>query len=522
VKIIDYLAREHLTLTEFARRAGVSVAAMSRYISGQQIPRPEAMRRLAEASNNHVTPGDFYAPVGQGSDPHDPVAAARHFLETRPEIRFVDLFIADTNGVCRGKRATRGEALDVIEHGLKLVGSVFGLDIHGDNVEETGLGMATGDRDQIGVPIDGRILPMLWAGPDAAQMHLTLLDEDGSPFFADPRQVLGDVLAKFKALNLTPVVACELEFYLIDKARDAKGGPQPVPSPFTGRRDWTTQVLSLEDMDAHRALLTEIAEALEAQGVPATGALSEYAPGQFEINLHHVADAQAACDHAILFKRAVRAVARHHGHDATFMAKPYGNISGSGLHVHISLVDEKGRNALATGHPGSDQRLRHAVGGLMAAMPESIAVFAPNANSYRRFQLGSYAPVAPTWGFENRTVSLRVPGGDGQARRIEHRVCGADANPYLAVAAILGAMHYGLTGELDPGPPIEGNAYDAVAPSLPRHWSNALDVYDDGLILPRYFGERYHQHYGRLRRAEFERYEAEVNPLDHAWYLDHL
>lgn len=522
MKIADYLGRERLTLTEFARRAGVSVAAMSRYASGQQIPRPETMRRLAEASGGQVGPSDFYAPAGQGHDHHDPAQAARHFLDGHPEIRYVDLFIADTNGVCRGKRALRSEALEVIDHGLKLVGSIFGLDIHGENVEETGLGMETGDRDQIAVPVDGRILPMPWVGPGAAQMLLTLLSEEGEPFFADPRQVLAGILAKFRELGLNPVVACELEFYLIDRERTALGGPQPAASPHTGRRDWSTQVLSLDEMEAHRQVLAEITEAMEAQGVPVTGALSEYAPCQFEINLHHVADALVACDHALLFKRTVRAVARRHGIDATFMAKPYGGISGSGLHVHVSLVDEKGRNVFTPGQPQAEERLRHAVGGLMQAMAESMAVFAPNANSFRRFQLGSYAPVAPTWGFENRTVSLRVPGGDGKARRVEHRVCGADANPYLAVAAMLGAMHFGLTEQLDPGPPIEGNAYDLVAPSLPRHWSNALDAYDDGVILPRYFGERYHQHYGRLRRAEFERYQAEVNPLDHAWYLDRL
>ncbi|MDD3445931.1 MAG: helix-turn-helix domain-containing protein [Zavarzinia sp.] len=522
MKIADYLARERLTLTEFARRAGVSVATMSRYASGHQIPRPDAMRRLAEASAGMVGPADFYAPPGPGEEGHDPAQAARHFLDLHPEIRHVDLFVPDTNGVCRGKRVSRAEAVEVIDHGLKLVGSIFGLDIHGENVEETGLGMDTGDRDQIAVPVDGAIMPMPWVGPSAAQMLLTLLDEDGSPFFADPRQVLCGVQARFAELGLTPVVACELEFYLIDRERDADGAPQTVRSPFTGRRDMSTQVLSLEEMDAHRAVLGEIVDAMVAQGVPVTGALSEYAPGQFEINLHHVADAAMACDHAVLFKRAVRAVARRHCIDATFMAKPFGGISGSGLHVHVSLVDDKGNNVLAPGCEAADARLRHAVGGLMRAMPESMAVFAPNANSFRRFQHGSYAPTSPCWGFENRTVSLRVPGGEGKARRIEHRVCGADANPYLAVAAILGAMHAGLVHEIDPGPPLEGNAYDNVAPSLPRHWVTALDAYDDGMILPRYFGERYHQHYGRLRRAEFERYEAVVNPLDHAWYLDRL
>ncbi|MCF4167252.1 glutamine synthetase [Zavarzinia compransoris] len=520
MKIADYLAREALNLAEFARRSGVPVAVLSRLADGRQNPDAATLKRLSDASGGAVGPDDF--PRRADGEGGDPAAAARDFLDRNPQIRSVDLFVADTNGVYRGKRASRAEALDVIDNGLKLVGSIFALDIHGENVEETGLGMDSGDRDQIAVPVDGRIMPAPWAGPAGAQMLLTLLSEEGEPFFADPRQVLCGVERRFAELGLTPVVACELEFYLIDRERDGRGGPMPAVSPLTGRRDWSTQVLSLDEMDAHRAVLDAVEAVMTAQQVPVTGALSEYAPGQFEINVHHTAGAALACDHAVLFKRAVRAVARQHGVDATFMAKPFGNASGSGLHVHVSLVDEQGRNAFAPGYDGADERLSHAIGGLMQALPESMAVFAPNVNSFRRFQLGSYAPVAPCWGFENRTVPLRVPGGDAKARRVEHRVCGADANPYLAVAAILGAMHAGITRRIDPGPPIEGNAYEQVAPSLPRHWPTALEAYEDGVILPRYFGERFHQHYGRMRRAEFERYDAEVNPLDHAWYLDRI
>lgn len=522
MRIADHLKAANLTLTEFARRAGVSVAAMSRYASGQQIPRPEAMRRIAEASDGAIGPADFYATPEAESEPDDPVAAARLLFERQPDLRWIDLVIPDTNGIFRGKRVPRDEAIEIIEHGLKLVGSLYGLDILGDNVEETGLAMATGDRDQIAVPVDGRILPMPWVGEPAAQMLMTMLAEDGTPFFADPRQVLVQVLGRFDELGLTPMVACELEFYLIDRERTGEGGPQPARSPYTGRRDWSTQVLSLEELDAHRALLSEASAALDAQGVPATSSLSEYAPGQFEINLHHVADARLACDHAMLMKRAVRGVARARGLDATFMAKPYRDLAGSGLHIHVSLLDAQGRNLFAGPAPEAELRLRHAVGGLMASLPEAIAVLAPNANSYRRFKLGSYAPTGASWGVENRTVSLRVLGGEGQARRIEHRVAGADANPYLVMAAVLAGIHHGLVEKRDPGAPVDGNAYDKAAPSLARHWAHALDAYDDGRILPRYFGERYHQHFGALKRIEFERYETEVSPLDHAWYLDRL
>jgi glutamine synthetase len=211
------------------------------------------------------------------------------------------------------------------------------------------------------------------------------------------------------------------------------------------------------------------------QGLPAETLMSEYSPGQFEITLHHRADALRAVDEAVMFKRVLRGVAQKHGLIACFMAKPFTQRAGSGLHVHVSLADEAGRNLFASDDPAGTSLLRHAIGGMKAVMAESMAVFAPNANSYRRFVSKSYAPIAPIWGINNRSVSLRVPAGPAASRHVEHRIAGADANLYLAVATVLAAATHGIDGKLDPGPPIEGNGYaepgDAV---LPGSWRRAL------------------------------------------------
>jgi glutamine synthetase len=318
------------------------------------------------------------------------------------------------------------------------------------------------------------------------------------------------------------VVALEPEFYLMDQERDGAGMGLPATSPRTGRRREVVQVYSLTDIDDQAGFLNDIQTACRAQGVPAGSALSEYAAGQYEVNLKHTSDALAAADHAFLLKRIIKGVARNHGYEATFMAKPFGDRAGSGLHIHLSLLDGSGRNVFAGAGRMPVPRLRHAIGGLRVTMPEAMALFAPNTNSYRRFRSGSYAPLAPTWGIDNRTVALRVPLGPPEGRRVEHRVAGADANPYLALAAVLAGVHYGLVNEIDPGPPIEGNGYEQAEASLPGRWSEALTALERAQVLPTYFDPRTLWLYLTVKRAEMERFDAQVTPLEHQWYLSEL
>lgn len=438
-------------------------------------------------------------------------------LSEHPDITAVDLLIADLNGVLRGKRVER-DALDkVYSSGVCLPGSVFGMDITGSTVEATGLGFAQGDADRICRPVPGTLAPVPWHS-GTAQLLLSMFDGEGRPFFADPRHVLEGVQARFRELELTPVVAVEIEFYLIDVVRDEQGRPQPPRSPVSGERERSTQVYGMRELDDYRDLLCEIADAARRQSIPADAVVAEYAPGQYEVNLHHVTDAAAACDHAVLLKRLIKGLAQRHGMEATFMAKPYPGQAGSGMHVHVSLADAQGRNAFANGADG-DRLLRHALGGLMRGMAGSMAIFAPNANSFRRFRPESYVPLRPCWGVNNRTTALRIPAGPAADRRVEHRVAGADANPYLLVATLLADIHAGIVAGIDPGPPETGNAYERQGLRFPTGWWRALEALEQNRALAGYLGDEFMRVYLACKRAELERFAAHITPLEHDWYL---
>jgi glutamine synthetase len=318
---------------------------------------------------------------------------------------------------------------------------------------------------------------------------------------------------------LTPVVALELEFYLIHRQRAANGAPQPPRSPVTGEPEHSTQVYGMAELDDYRAFLDTLAGAAAVQELPADAAVSEYAPGQYEINLKHEPDAESACDHALQLKRLIRAVAREHGMEASFMAKPYPGLAGNGMHLHVSLVNDSGENVFTSEEPLGNPLLGHAAAGLATTMAEWMALFAPNVNAFRRFQPDSYVPLAPTYGYNNRTLALRVPSGHAPARRIEHRVAGADANPFLLMAAVLAGMHHGLTQQLPPPEPVSGNAYATVAPGLPLNWLDALRRFEASTLAPEYFGERFCAAYVANKDEERRTFEEQVTALEYAWYL---
>ncbi|MGM0702625.1 MAG: glutamine synthetase family protein [Pseudomonadota bacterium] len=454
-----------------------------------------------------------------------PVAEAHAFLEQHPDIDSVDLLISDLNGVMRGKRLPGSNLAKAYEQGIHLPASVFALDINGNTIEETGLGLSSGDGDRVCHPIPGTLAPSPWLREGRqAQLLMTMSELDGSPFFADPRQVLSRVLARFQHAGLTPVVAVEMEFYLVDRARDALGMVQPPLSPGNGERATQSQLYSISELDEYADFLEAIQHAADIQGLPLDTALKECAPGQFEINLVHCANALTACDSAVLLKRLIKGVALRHGFEATFMAKPYGQEAGNGTHVHISLLDPAGDNVFADpdGEPLGTPRLHHAVAGLLATMPASMAICAPNLNSYRRFQPGLYVPMTPTWGYDNRSVALRVPAGPNGARRIEHRVAGADANPYLLVATLLAGIEHGLDHRLEPPPPITGNAYAQVSPSLTNSWQRALDLLEGSAVLNAALGHDFLAVFLANRRAERDAAMQVVNKLEYDWYLRHV
>ncbi len=443
---------------------------------------------------------------------------AQAFFGANPDIEVLEAFVIDANGVPRGKWIPRERALDVLEKGMAMPRSVYALDVWGRDVNAAGLAQGTGDPDGLCFPIPGTLSRISWLNRPTAQVLLGMRDPDGDGFYGDPRQVLANVLKGFSKIGLTPVVATELEFYLIDPLRSAL---DPVRPPNSREGRWhtgQTQVLSISELQDFEEVFHGIASAARAQGIPADMVVRENGPGQYEINLNHVPDALKAADYAVLLKRIVKGVARANDLDATFMAKPYGMQAGSGMHVHFSLIDESGRNVYA-GEDGPSEMLFHSVGGLLENMGESMAVFAPHANSYRRLRPSEHAPTYASWGFDNRSAAVRVITASKPATRIEHRVAGADVNPYLALAMILNAALSGIKEKRHPGGAITGDEHAINHDPLPTNWDYALRQFARSTFAYATLGPKYRSLYSACKAQELAEFSLRVTDVEYDAYI---
>ncbi len=446
------------------------------------------------------------------------------YLKRHPKTVHVDAFLHDLNGNLRGKRLPVGEAGKLWKSGLDMPRCMLFLDPTGDDLNPGARSTGLGDPDGTARPIPGLLAPVPWAEEPTAQILLQMTDpardpNHGNPSRFCPRAALGGTLAHFKRLGLTPVVAVELEFYLFDRNRDANGLPVAVKNPITGQTETSKQPYSIDDLDAYGAFIRRVASYTRAQDIPASAAITEYSPGQFEINLRHEADPVAACDHAVLLKRAIKAAARVDGHQASFMAKPFLDAAGSGMHIHVSLVDAKGKNLFGEDGAKGETLLRQAIAGLQAAMPESMAIFGGNLNGFRRYQPGHNVPITPAWGNNNRSVAFRIPAGGGPARRIEHRVAGADANPYLVMAAVLAGMLHGIEKRLTPTPETKGDAGDDADPNVPFEFTAAVERLAQAKVLPRYLAPDMLDLVRDQRRAEMQKFMGTISRQEYDWYL---
>lgn len=443
------------------------------------------------------------------------------YVAVHGEPEIVEVLLPDTHGVLRGKWIPGTAGGKIWGDGVAIPLSIFGLDIWGREVEETGIHIETGDRDGICRPVPGTLKPVPWSLRPAAQVMLSMNEPDNlggeAPWELDPRSKLAHQVERLAALGLHPCVAFELEFYLLKPSPGPGGLPEPV-FPASSGGPARQNMYSMSDLDAYAALLHEVREAARIQGLPADTVISEAAPGQYEVNLYHRHDAMAAADDAILLRRLIDGVARKHGLRASFMAKPFLDFAGSGMHVHVSLVDGEGGNAFGAGETG-DALLHNAAAGLLATMADTAVLYVPSYNGFRRLVPGSYAPTGISWGYDNRSVAVRVPNGPAKARRLEHRIAGADAHPHLVLAAILAGMLEGIEKKLQPPAPLTGNAYEAKAPSLTYDMGDAIACFAASDFVARAFGAEYRRVYAIMKQAEFDAFQQRVSPLEYETYL---
>jgi glutamine synthetase len=435
------------------------------------------------------------------------------FLDAHPEIEIFEVIIPDVCGGLRGKWITREKIHKVFEGQLKIPLSSLAFDVWGRDGEEWVFD--SGDGDGFCDADIRTLVPVPWLDRGTGQVVLSMRDVDGTPCSYDTRFIISNLMARFEALGLTPVMASEMEFYLFRDGQDALGRPLHTQSDALGGALASGQTYGIETMEEMAELMHAVRDACSVQGLPIDTLIKESAPSQYEINLYHCADALVSADQAMMLQRAIKGVARQQGLRATFMAKPFGDLAGNGMHLHCSLVDGEGNNAFDDGAGQGNELLRQAIAGCLATMEESMLLFAPNLNSYRRFQRGTHAPLAPSWGYENRTVAVRVPADEAHATRIEHRVAGADANPYLVVAAILAGILHGIENDLEAPAALEGNAYEQLPPSLPRYWPDALARFEDSEFISEYFGEEFRQVYSILKRQEIDEFDRHVTPLEY-------
>ena len=350
---------------------------------------------------------------------------------------------------------------------------------------------------------------------------MSLYNLDGTPMTSDPRHALQAQVDAMAAEGLYPAGAFELEFFLLENDRDPNGKMIPARDVLDRRRNSKTDVYSVDQLHGMLPLFNDVYAGARAAGIKAETLISEFAPGQYELTLHYRENVMQAADDLMRLKRLVRMHARLHGVTACFMAKPNENYAGSGMHFHVSMLNDKGQNVFVEAIEGQyNDTIRHAIGGLQQTMGEAMLVFAPHANSWRRFASQSYAPVSPTWGVNNRSVALRIPAGDIRARRIEPRPAGVDANPYLVAATVLAGIRHGLKHRIDPGPEVTGNGYDVKTNVvIPEDWRSAIRAAQGSAFLKEALGEDMHRTFTAVKAAEYARVMRTVSEVDFDLYL---
>ena len=437
--------------------------------------------------------------------------AAREYLEGH-RLDEVECVIADLPGIARGKAVPAAKFLR--QEYFHLPESIFYQTITGDWTEDEELDYV--ERDMILRPDMSTTTAAPWTADWTLQVIHDAYDRKGRPIQSAPRNVLKRVVALYEQQGWRPVVAPEMEFYLVARNIDPAKHIEPMMGR-SGRPAAARQAYSMTAVDEFGPVIDDIYDFAEAQGFEIDGITQEGGAGQLEINLRH-GDPVKLADEVFYFKRLIREAALRHDCFATFMAKPMQQYAGSAMHIHQSVVDAKtGKNVFSKPDGEPSEAFFNFIGGLQTHMPAGLAVMAPYVNSYRRYVKGQAAPINLEWGRDNRTTGIRVPLSSPAARRVENRIAGMDCNPYLGIAVSLACGYLGMMNELRPSKQFKGDAYEGDG-DFPQVMGDALDLFDESTALHEVLHPEFARVYSIVKRAEYEDFLRVISP----WEREHL
>ena len=438
--------------------------------------------------------------------------AAQDYLKGK-RLDEVECIVPDLPGIARGKAVPASKFAR--QDYFHLPDSIFYQTITGNWGEAAGEEGFV-EKDMILRPDMSTTTAAPWTGDWTLQVIHDAYDRDDQPVPFSPRNVLKRVVQLYRDKGWEPVVAPEMEFFLVARNLDPAHSIKPMMGR-SGRPAAARQSYSMTAVDEFGPVIDDIYDFAEAQGFEIDGITQEGGAGQLEINLRH-GDPVKLADEVFYFKRLIREAAMRHDCYATFMAKPIAEEPGSAMHIHHSVLDTKtGKNLFSDAKGGETAPFMHFIAGLQTHMPDALAVIAPYVNSYRRYVKDHAAPINLAWARDNRTTGIRVPLSQPNARRVENRLAGMDCNPYLAIAASLACGYLGLLEKAQPQAEYKGDAYDED-PNIPRVLGEALDVFEAATDLHDVLGPDFARVYGIVKRAEYDEFLQVISP----WEREHL
>jgi glutamine synthetase len=438
--------------------------------------------------------------------------AAQAYLDGK-RLDEVECIVSDLPGIARGKAVPASKFARQSQ--FFLPNSIYFQTITGGWGEAAGEGGFT-EPDMILKPDMDTATAAPWTGDWTLQVIHDVFDQAGEPVPFAPRNVLKRVVELYRARGWEPVVAPEMEFYLVAPNINPAEGIKPMMGR-SGRPAAARQAYSMSAVDEFGPVIDDIYDFAEAQGFEIDGITQEGGAGQLEINLQH-GDPVKLADEIFFFKRLIREAALRHNCYATFMAKPIEGEPGSAMHIHHSIVDiETGRNIFSNEDGTETDAFMHFIAGLQTHLPSVIALMAPYVNSYRRYVKDHAAPINLEWGRDNRTTGIRVPLSEPASRRVENRLAGMDCNPYLAIAASLACGYLGLTEQKQPSEIFAGDAYDGEE-DIPRDLYSALELLSNSKEMHDILDRDFVRVFSIVKAAEYEEFLHVISP----WEREHL